>query len=33
MEQELSTYNEDRTRQFTILLEKQRRELSQLILK
>jgi hypothetical protein len=30
MEQELSTYNEDRTRQFTILLEKQRRELSQI---
>ncbi|CAF4814999.1 unnamed protein product [Rotaria sp. Silwood1] len=30
MEQELSAYNEDRTRQFTLLLEKQRRELSQI---
>jgi hypothetical protein len=29
MEQELSAYNEDRTRQFAVLLEKQRRELSQ----
>jgi hypothetical protein len=28
MEQELSAYNEDRTRQFALLLEKQRRELS-----
>lgn len=30
MEQELSAYNEDRTRQFALLLEKQRRELSQI---
>jgi len=30
MEQELSAYNEDRTRQFAVLLEKQRRELSQI---
>ena len=30
MEQELSVYNEDRTRQLTLLLEKQRRELSQI---
>ena len=29
MEQELTAYNEDRTRQFALLLEKQRRELSQ----
>lgn len=30
MEQELTAYNEDRTKQFTVLLEKQRRELSQI---
>ena len=30
MEQELTAYNEDRTRQFTLLLEKQRRELAQI---
>jgi hypothetical protein len=30
MEQEISAYNEDRTRQFALLLEKQRRELSQI---
>ncbi|UJR21547.1 hypothetical protein I4U23_024631 [Adineta vaga] len=30
MEQELVAYNEDRTRQFALLLEKQRRELSQI---
>jgi hypothetical protein len=29
MEQEIMAYNEDRTRQFALLLEKQRRELSQ----
>jgi hypothetical protein len=30
MEQEITAYNEDRTRQFALLLEKQRRELSQI---
>ena len=30
MEQELAAYNEDRTRQIAVLLEKQRRELAQI---
>ena len=30
MEQELSAYNDDRTRQLTLLVEKQRRELAQI---
>lgn len=30
MENELNAYNEDRTKQFALLLEKQRRELSQI---